>query len=72
MTLRALDPNATEEEEEEEREPLTPEELRARVRIMALSQPDIVFSILEELMEKLDVDIDAVIRGGMRRWRRGE
>lgn len=60
-------------EEEEEEIELTPEELRARIKAMSMSTPDLTFSMLESLMNHLgisDEDQDKILREGVKNWQK--
>jgi len=66
MSVRDLD-----EEEEVEEFPITPEEARKRFRRLAWEQPDFNYSVLEALMDHLNIPPDKqreIITEGVRKW----
>ena len=59
------------EAEEEEREELTPDEARRRLRRLAFEQPDLIFMMFEALMDHLGIseeDQDRIVKEGARKW----
>ena len=57
--------------EEEEKEELTPDEARRRLRRLAWEQPDLIFAMFEALMDHLGIseeDQSRIVKEGARKW----
>jgi len=58
-------------EEEREKEELTPEEIRRRVRYLVSREPEVLFALIEELMDKLEIPREKqeeIIKEALNKW----